>query len=1142
MSKAGSWEGDNSFAGGERSDLPAHLIPQNALLQADNVVLTKLGRLSKRGPVQPYLLNTSNDTLHQLAQYKLTEYNPSFRGFALGETSAGAQRWFTFGLPQPPGQTRAGYLSDPVDWDGPTASQNNALNFVNPVGPTAPSFNYLGIPFFPSGDALDGFFAFAGSPDWRGQPTVAQAGWTVSVTAGDPIVSVPDAAITPSGTTSDSIGNFIYLYKTDATAANRNLYIGVIVGRPAVGAVEVYPTPQVSWTDSDARVGVSPYASGPLMSRNGLRNLDPNCLPPTEEPATIPISVSAACAHQNRIVCVPQKLQSLNPISAAVSPDPSVTESATIVWSAIAGEPATASSANADGILPLQLAGWPKSQSITLETSGITALVSMDANNLMVLCKDRVLMLSGSLGTVLPNAGVNTSSFNVRTISQEVGCTDVLSVQRTPLGVMFASRDGVYVTDGSRFANTMEEKIQQKWNVYRREQVGEDNRIVGSALLDDTHYVVFTLNGPSFICDLYNDFAWTTFSAGDSYGLPAKFNMWELNIGGAVGSSASDRSKRTIVSSAGSGGSGTNRFATSAIDPISPTWDQVNWSAGNPDYLSWQYDSLTLSGSQFLGVSDDGNLAITYKHEAVAPERGQLYFHTKNIVTNNFSTSGPMIVAGTDLGVEESFAFASESKDRAVLGFSFGGGTSIKVFVVQFDPTTLSYTVEDTRTIAVPILGSYFRVAMTGDGSEYTAVYQSSPGFVTFLNYVRTGTSWSLDSTFTVDVSALPSVWNIALDRKGNGMYFVCCVDSGDEQVYKFFYKTNGVWSEAYSDSRRCGLGTTFAPRIGIGEKPGISYDGEHFVIFQNTEILWPDSYWTAEFRDKTGLLVGEMYISSNYVGQPIPSPFNQYQAGIGSIPDLTILDDFGILPFDLGEYDVADPAFPYTTPVLLHTRTDSGRNAYWRLIPSDKRLSYGYGIRDWTGSREVYAPKVLGDPEVDTTEYHESIVLLDSILITDEVIETSVPSPAPGNTPGVFAQTRDAGSLEPINATVQTRAYTFGYPSTLKAYKTLEFTYQSDPSDTNTFTVDGFYAEGLEPVIDFSGTPIKQVDATPNENTKAARMSLIPRVIDNGVSFGFLTKFANTDYKPSEGKVGRFALYELALNFIALRKGRIKQ
>jgi hypothetical protein len=103
--------------------------------------------------------------------------------------------------------------------------------------------------------------------------------------------------------------------------------------------------------------------------------------------------------------------------------------------------------------------------------------------------------------------------------------------------------------------------------------------------------------------------------------------------------------------------------------------------------------------------------------------------------------------------------------------------------------------------------------------------------------------------------------------------------------------------------------------------------------------------------------------------------------------------------------------------------------------------------------------------------------------------------------------------------------------------------TYLADAKVDGADPVNAYFAEGLEPTIDYV-TPYTTVASSPSGDTSAMRVSLIPRVIDNGVSFGFKTNFVRAD-SPAIGiftSLCRFAIYELALNFVGLRRGRTKQ
>lgn len=197
--------------------------------------------------------------------------------------------------------------------------------------------------------------------------------------------------------------------------------------------------------------------------------------------------------------------------------------------------------------------------------------------------------------------------------------------------------------------------------------------------------------------------------------------------------------------------------------------------------------------------------------------------------------------------------------------------------------------------------------------------------------------------------------------------------------------------------------------------------------------------------------------------------------------------------------------------------------------------LSFGVGVHDWSGSDEVYAPRIGGIP---TSARSDAIVLLDSILETESTIVTNALG---------FNQLVDASTSTAFNAEVQTKAYSIGDPAALKAFKTLMLTYTADEAATKPVQI--YYGQSLEPSIDFTGTPFTSVDETTGSDTVSARVSLsgstVPapwqktRPIDTAISFGFKTAYAAADSAVGNGA---FKLYELFMNIAGLRKGRVEQ
>lgn len=506
MSRAGTWASFSSFAKGEVSDIDSNLIPDDALAYAQNVISDKDGRIKKRGPIVPYLESSASGFYHALGASNDAEFSDLQRGYGARPGSGlSAQKVildaFAIGNDAYSGVLTTGVASSAT----PDVGEYNSPVINN-------SFNTFGFCGFPVSDSTSVIgnqyntlpFIWAGGADpsltWR-TSTIA-----CTITANRAVVTFPSlGAYTTFRNGVDMRGQFFYgLQSFSYTGADQYEYVGRIIAQDdSLGTITVSPAP----TNSFTTVAVYRTSTFGMAGANGEAG-----------GGARPMGATCATIHENRVVCVPQgtaKYSSPNPFNQA-SFERIVPRSDTIVWSAISGESATAVTTKSDGLLPLLYAGWPKEQSLTLDTAGITGLVSLDANNLMVLCVDKIVVLSGKLGTVLPNAGVNTNSINIRTISNNIGCPYPQTIQRTPLGIMFSDESSVYITDGSSFVNTMENRIQQSYGYFAGSvgAFGADYPC-GSAVIGNSHYVLFTKYGKNFVCDFTKNYAWTRLYSGD---------------------------------------------------------------------------------------------------------------------------------------------------------------------------------------------------------------------------------------------------------------------------------------------------------------------------------------------------------------------------------------------------------------------------------------------------------------------------------------------------------------------------------------------------------------------------------------------------------------------------------------------------
>ena len=1068
MSKRGTWVPYQSFRGGQKSDLPAHLIPDDSMLLAENIITNKIGRAAKRGPVQPYLSKGVQANIEQIGVTKLTIGSSVPVGIGV---SAYDQGWYSFGLPTK-AAPRVGGLSVKQSFAG----TGRAIDLTPASTPVfGPSFNSFGLTGFPLTSAATNvtspfvFFSTASDSTYTLSTTGA-----CTLTAGKNTIGVPASVVSLN-----PVGSFIYISKWAGSGNTTNEYIGYIT---AVGSstVDVYPAPTTSFTSTGTGiVQVSPYQS---IIRN-TQSPSANTTLVESGGGIVPQSASFACVHQNRVVVCTQAENSVD-VNGTLN-DYTKTRGNIVSWSAITGESATSANTGADGILSMLQAGWPKGQRLTLDTAQVVALVSMDANNLMVLCIDKVLMISGTLGTVVSAAGVNTSSFSVRTVAADVGCIDADSVQRTPSGVMFASRNGVYLTDGTTFTNIMVNKIQGEWNTY---QYSQANSVCGSAVLNDTHYVLFTEKGPHFICDMTNDFAWTKITTNSDLDGNLLISLETATQALYTKAAATYTSSARAFSGASGTGLG-NGVLVSSIALGGDLWVQTTTGTGA---------SLT----QITGVTTD----------TVTTQR--------------------------DIGV-------SDNALRVIVPTGLPGLSSARVYTISGSAATLeqNLTVPSGKTFSpVP------RVDMNGAGN--VVVVSLMDGFAV---YERVGTTWSNTATFTVFSanSANPVISNdgstIVVSQTGSGMLV---------NVYK---KPSTTWT---LNASLVGDNPSTTSIKSFANNTSVSSDGYWITVNGNTSTENKISTWyyngttwssvatftvgSTSFSIVDAVAVNANgYIAYNYYYSSGISANNSYASLIrynktalayetirSSTPQSTL--------WGAGRSGstTAVPCFAWSS--------DSTRLTQWRNIGTSLAVnttistfattrstyqSYGIGIRDWSGSGEVYAPR-YGGPIV--TFRADAVSLLDSILLTDSPITTTASG---------FNQLVDAGTSTAYNATIETKSYTFGEPASLKVYKSLLFVYDADSRVDGVNPVNIYSSQGLEPVFDFTGVAPLSIPATPAPtpagSTTNTRFSIYPRQIDNGIAFGFKTAYTAAD---SAVNYGRFQLYELSINAAELRKGRTFQ
>lgn len=485
-----------NFSVGMVRDLPRHLLPEGAVWDATNIVITNSGSLAKRGASKTALGAT-------------TAHAPSEMGSQRSANTDGRSRLYTASVLT---GGNAQFGSMPFS----SAAQTLSLfsSSINTEGMSRPTTYGDSIVFGVLGG--DGPFAWCGGADFsETSANYSASGLSITTTSGSSTISV---GATPASNI--AIGGYIHL--TNGTEE----YTGRVV---SVGASSVTVDPAPIRTTTSPMTTLAYY---PVLPRVGAIN-DGQYL---SGAGCIGTFVSGG---DSRIVLGNVKIVDASSSSERSHPN-------RIVWSVREASDATVS--NVDGLVQATQAGFPKLNYIDIEDiEQIIALVPIGSGNMLVVGTKQCVLLSGSLLTQaeseteasLGRFGLTAS---IRGFPQQVGCISAKSVQRTSAGVMFAAADGVYLTDGSSMVNTMVNKISNLWaeslsgatvltfdsstfasppdavspyvagtDVFA--PTGYTLGVYGSANINDSHYYISLASG-GFLCDLRSKFGWTKVQAG----------------------------------------------------------------------------------------------------------------------------------------------------------------------------------------------------------------------------------------------------------------------------------------------------------------------------------------------------------------------------------------------------------------------------------------------------------------------------------------------------------------------------------------------------------------------------------------------------------------------------------------------------
>jgi len=489
----------SNFFTGMIRDVPRHLIPDGGVFDATNIVITNAGALSKRGASSTALSATT--TMNATEMGSQISYNTDGKTFLYtAQVAAGVVKFASMLFA----------VSTQV-----LSTFTSAITAESISSPTTYGDSIV----FPIANA-----GGTGSMAWCGGANLKTAGAAavtaipggVSIASVNAIINVGAAAAATM-----SIGGFVHLYN-DGT----DEYTGRIVSVSSPN-VTVNPAPIRSTTTAFTTAAYYPVLPQVGTKSDGSSVMSAGC------------AGTFASGGDTRIVL--GDVKTVNAATGSISSHPN-----RIVWSVREASDAVAPTHNGssalatggvDGLVQATRMGFPALNYIDIEDiERIVGLVPIGSGNMLVLGTKSCVLLSGSL--ITQSAGVTNTSLgrggltaSVRGFAQQVGCISPKSIQRTSAGVMFASTDGVYLTDGTSLVNTMLKKIANIWGqslsgntvfTFDTSTFGGNDvfgaggialGVYGSANINDSHYYISMAAG-GFLCDLRAKFGWTRVQAG----------------------------------------------------------------------------------------------------------------------------------------------------------------------------------------------------------------------------------------------------------------------------------------------------------------------------------------------------------------------------------------------------------------------------------------------------------------------------------------------------------------------------------------------------------------------------------------------------------------------------------------------------
>lgn len=471
-----------NFSVGMIRDLPRHLLPEGAVYDATNVVITNSGSLAKRGATVAAISAATTSAFTEIGSQRSSNVDGRSRlypvGISAGVLKMGSMQFAAtaVGMPQFTTSISASTIGTPTTFGSSVV--------------------------FPTDG--DGRLVWAGGADFSAtSANTSLTGLTISTSAGNNVITVGATAVSAA-----SVGGYVHLSKSG------NEYTGRVVAKGST-TITVEPTP------ISAVTGYTDFDYYPVLPQVGA-------IDDGQYVSAAGCVGTFANGQDSRLVIGNVKITTTATSAETWYPN-------RIMWSV--SEAADATVAGVDGLVHATRAGFPKLNFIDIEDIGqIISLVPIGSGSMLVVGSKQCFMITGSLltqqaatATTLARGGLTAS---IRGFAQQVGCVSGKSVQRTASGVMFAAADGVYITDGSSLVNTMNNKVS---NLFSEDLAGNAlftfdlslfggpdvfapnagiTGVYGSANINDSHYYLSLASG-GYLCDLRARFGWTRINPGE---------------------------------------------------------------------------------------------------------------------------------------------------------------------------------------------------------------------------------------------------------------------------------------------------------------------------------------------------------------------------------------------------------------------------------------------------------------------------------------------------------------------------------------------------------------------------------------------------------------------------------------------------